>query len=91
MRKIVDLVVLENYRIRLRFDDGAEGVADFSGKVRTGVFSAWQDYNFFRSVRIGDCGELVWNDQIDFCPDAIWRQVTGGRTQPSANPSTAYA
>jgi len=91
MRKIVALEVLENYRVRLRFDDGAEGIADFSAKPRTGVFAAWRDYSFFRRARIGDCGELAWDDQIDFCPDALWQQVTGRRTQPSASPSAAYA
>ncbi|MGO9202262.1 MAG: DUF2442 domain-containing protein [Limisphaerales bacterium] len=91
MRKIVDVEVLENYRVRLRFDDGAEGVADFSAKPRTGVFAAWRDYSFFRRASIGDCGELLWDDQIDFCPDALWQQVTGRRVQPATSHSALYA
>ncbi len=84
MKKIVSIEVLENQRVRLRFDDGVEGVVDFSGKARTGVYAAWRDYEFFRRARIGECGELIWNDQLDFCPDALWRQITGKSPDDSA-------
>lgn len=77
MKKLVAVTVLDGYRLRLRFEDGVDGVVDFSSKPRTGVFARWEDYQFFRQARIGSCGELVWDDQIDFCPDALWLQVTG--------------
>jgi len=77
MKRINHLQVLDGYRVRLRFDDGVEGEVDFSAKTRTGVYAAWQDYNFFRRARVGDAGELVWDDQLDFCPDALWMKITG--------------
>ena len=77
MKKIIGLTVLESYRIQLQFDDGVEGIVDFSAKPRAGVYARWQDYEFFRRARIGAFGELVWDEQIDFCPDALWLQVTG--------------
>jgi hypothetical protein len=91
MRKIVALEVLDNYRVRLSFDDGVEGIVGFSAKPRTGVFAAWRDYEFFPRARIGDCGELVWDEQIDLCPDALWQQVAGRHAHPSASPSATYA
>jgi hypothetical protein len=94
MKKIVALEVLDNYRVWLRFDDGVAGVVDFSGKPFTGVYAPWQDYAFFRRARIGDCGELVWDDQLDFCPDSLWQQATGklvGEPAPPREPSHAYA
>jgi hypothetical protein len=71
MRKITSLKIVENYRLWLRFDDGAEGEVDFSSKPRTGVFDFWKDYENFRKVRIADVGELVWNDQVDFSADSL--------------------
>jgi hypothetical protein len=81
MKKIVALKVLENYRIALRFNDGIVGEVDFLSKPRTGVFAFWNDYENFRQARVGDAGELLWNDQIDFCPDSLWLQVTGQKPE----------
>ena len=81
MKKITNLKVLNNFRVWLRFDDGVEGEVDFSQKPRTGVFEFWNNYENFRAARVGDAGELVWNGEIDFCPDALWLQVTGQKPQ----------
>ncbi len=77
MKKITALKVLDNYRVWLRFNDGAEGEVDFSSKRRSGIFGIWNRYENFRAARIGDSGELIWNDQLDLCPDSLWLQVTG--------------
>ncbi len=81
MKKITSLKILNDYRVWLRFNDGAEGEIDFSSKLRTGVFAFWNDYENFRKARIGDCDELIWNDQIDFCSDSLWLQVTGQKPE----------
>lgn len=81
MKKIVELKVLENYRLWLRFDDGIEGVVDFSDKPRRGVYTAWNDYDSFRRARVTEAGELAWDRQVDFCPDALWLKVTGKQPQ----------
>jgi hypothetical protein len=93
MKEITAIKVLENYRVCLRFNDGAEGDVDFSQKPRTGVFAFWNRYENFRMARIGDCGELLWNDQIDFCPDSLWLQVTGQKPEAllDQNPRLAHA
>ena len=85
MKKITALKVLENCRVWLRFNDGVEGEMDFSQKGRTDVFAFWNNYENFRQARIGDCGELLWNDQIDFCPDSLWLQVTGQKPEVLLN------
>ena len=78
MIKIVAFEVLDNYRVRLRFDDGVEGEAEFSAHVGNGVFAAWTDYGFFRQASIGERGRtLTWPGELDFCADALWLQVTG--------------
>jgi hypothetical protein len=77
MHKIVSVEVLDGYRLNLTFDDGTRGLADLHQLVGSGVFSLWNDYDAFRNVKIGDCGELVWSDTVDLCPDSLYMQVTG--------------
>jgi len=77
MNKIIACEVLDHYRVRLRFDDGVEGVADLSELVGKGVFAAWRDYEFFRRAYVADYGSLTWPGELDLCPDALWLQVTG--------------
>jgi hypothetical protein len=78
MKKIVAFEVLDNYRVRLRFEDGVEGEAEFSSHVGKGVFAPWTDYGFFRQANIGEHGRtLTWPGELDFCADALWLEVTG--------------
>ena len=94
MKKITAFKVLDDYRVWLRFDDGVEGEVDFSHKPLTGVYAPWQDYDFFRQARIGEFGELCWDDQLDFCPDALWLLVTGrqpGELDAKPGPAPTYA
>jgi hypothetical protein len=76
MRRISKVTALPGYRVALEFDDGVTGTVDLSESVGKGVFVAWQDPLFFQQVRIGSSGELVWGEQIDLCPDALYLRVT---------------
>jgi hypothetical protein len=93
MKKVTTLKVLENHRVWLRFNDGVEGEVDFSAKPRTGVYDFWNNYENFRKVRIGELGELFWSDQVEFCADSLWLQVTGKspETLLNQNPPTVHA
>ena len=93
MKKITSLKILDNYRVRLTFEDGVNGEVDFSSKPRTGVFAFWNNYEKFRSARVGELGDLVWNDQVDFCADSLWLQVTGQKPEVllNQNPSIVHA
>ncbi len=77
MRKVSKVKTLQGYRLWLEFDDGVSGTVDVSDLVGKGVFALWCDPRTFDQVRIGSSGELVWGDQIDLCPDALYLKVTG--------------
>jgi hypothetical protein len=77
MRRVKEVTVLGKYRLELIFDDEVRGVVDLSGLVGKGVFSLWRDAVAFQRVRIGASGELVWDDQVDLCADALYLKVTG--------------
>lgn len=72
----VSVHALDNCRIWLRFDDGVEGEIDLSDLRGRGVFRAWDDESFFRSVRLGSHGAIVWGTEIDLCPDAMYMRLT---------------
>ena len=76
VHKIINVNVLQNYKVKLKFDDGQQGIADLSHLVGKGVFSSWNDYDTFQNVKIGSSGELVWSDQIDICPDSLYLKIT---------------
>ena len=94
MHKITNVIVMDNYRLDLTFDDQTRGIVDLSGLVGRGVFALWHDYNAFRKVAIGQMGELVWADQVDLCPDSLYMKVTGRKPEdvfPALKHEMAYA
>lgn len=95
MKSVTEARVIEGYRVKLRFDDGATGEIDFSREPMTGVFEAWKDPAAFRQLRIGSGGRtLVWSDDIDLCADSLWLQTTGGKAEdifPTLKELSAHA
>lgn len=94
MKRISKVKVLSEYRLDLEFDDGVTGTVDLSEAVGKGVFALWRDPLFFEQVHIGSCGELVWGDRIDLCPDALYLKVTGKKPEdifPALRGQSAHA
>ena len=81
MKKVSKVKVLSGYRLDLEFDDGVSGIVDLSEAVGKGVFALWHDPLVFGQVRIGSSGELVWGEQVDLCPDALYLKVTGKKPE----------
>ena len=77
MKKIIHAEAISDYKVRVTFSDDTKGIADLSDLVGKGIFALWKDYDAFRRVQIGDSGELIWADQIDLCPDALYIEMTG--------------
>ncbi len=76
MVRPVEVRALPGYRLWLRYSDGVEGEVDLSGFAGKGVFKAWSDYAIFAGARIGAHGEIIWNDELDMCPDALYMRLT---------------
>ena len=68
---------LPDYKIWVKFSDGVEGEVDLSYLVGKGVFKKWEDRLFFEKVHIDHKGDILWDDTIDLCPDAIYMTITG--------------
>jgi hypothetical protein len=77
MARPIEVKALANFRIWLRYNDNTQGEVDLSDLSGRGVFKAWDDAEFFRSVRLGSHGAIEWGGQIDLCPDAMYLRLTG--------------
>jgi len=67
---------LAKYRIYLEFSDGEEGQVDLSHLAGQGVFEAWNDYGFFKRVRVSGHRSIEWDNEIELC-HALYMQLTG--------------
>ena len=68
---------LPGFRIHLIYADGTEGTIDLSADVGRGVFSPLADEAFFSTAHLGRFGQIAWSDEIEICPDAAYREITG--------------
>ena len=94
MHKITNVTVLQEYKVKLEYSDGTQGIIDLSYLVGKGVFSLWNDYETFRNVKIGSSGELTWSDQVDLCPDSLYLKITHKKREElfaSINRENTYA
>ena len=77
MIKPILVRALPNYRLYLEFSDDSSGEVDVSDLAGRGLFRAWDDYDFFKQVHIGEHREIKWNDEIELCPDSLYLRLTG--------------
>ncbi len=76
---IVTVQPLDGTRLRLRFEDGAEGEVDVAALVPfDGVFASLIDPAAFAAVRVDpELGTIVWANGADLDPDVLYSTVTG--------------
>jgi Protein of unknown function (DUF2442) len=79
LQNIVEAVPLAGYRLKLRFEDGAQGVVDVSKCVHfTGVFAPLSDPGEFAAVQVNrELGTVCWPSGSDLDPDELFLLVTG--------------
>jgi hypothetical protein len=70
--------VLPDYRLRLRFADGAEGTIDVRKHIPfEGLFAPLADPSFFGRVAIyPELKTIYWPGDVDVCHDLLYQWVT---------------
>jgi hypothetical protein len=63
------------FRLQLVYLDGIEGIIDLSPDVGRGVFAPLADEAFFRTVHIGNYGQISWSEDIEICSDAAYEEL----------------
>ena len=67
---------LGEYKIRLRFVDGAEGDVDLSSELYGEVFEPLKDKDLFRRFSIHpEFGTLVWANGADIAPEFLYEKL----------------
>jgi hypothetical protein len=77
--RVVKAELVEGYRVRLAFSDGASGVIDFRDRIvgRGGVFEALEEPKVFAAFAIDEeAGTLTWPNGVDFCPETLHALAT---------------
>ena len=69
---------LTGYRLKVRFNDGLEGIYPVEPARRGGVFLKLLEAKTFNAVTINpDFGCVEWPGGIDLCPDTMHQAMTG--------------
>jgi hypothetical protein len=79
LKDVVSVEYLGGYRLRVRFEDGAEGTVDISTMVDfVGVFAPLREETFMAAARVdGDLGTIAWPNGAHVDPVVLYAAVTG--------------
>jgi hypothetical protein len=75
MNRPIKVEALPEFRLHLVYPDGVQGVIDLAGDVGRGVFTPLADEAFFRTVHLGQFGQIAWSEDIEICSDAAYREI----------------
>lgn len=75
---IVEVKVVKNYVLYVRFEDGLSGEIDISKIVPfEGVFSKLKEPSYFATVRVDkNLGTIVWGNGADLAPDFLYSLIS---------------
>jgi len=76
LKRAVQAVPLDRFRLWLKYADGIEGVVDLSDLACRGVLEAWSARDVFEAVTVNESGAIIWPGEIDLCPDALYLRLT---------------
>ena len=65
---------LQDYRVRLSFNDGATGEVDLSKELDGELFEPLKDPGVFKSFKL-EGHTLSWNNGADFAPEFLREQI----------------
>ena len=74
MPNIINVEVQNETALRVRFQDGLEGLVQFLPSAFRGVFAYLKDPQAFRQARVQD-GVLTWPGELDLAPDAMHQAI----------------
>ena len=73
--RIKEVTPTKNFKLKLLFSNGEQGLYDCSELLNFGVFKELQDRNYFNQVKVLD-GTVVWPHEQDICPDTLYIDST---------------
>ena len=74
MRKIISLSAIEDFQLRLKFDDGVEKTVDMKPYFKFPVFSILETPSIFNQVANRSYYVEWQGQQIDLSADTLWHE-----------------
>ena len=76
---VVSAEYIEEYKIRVTFENGKTGVVDLLPYIRKGgLYSKLKDVDYFKKFQINEeLGILTWENKIDIAPETLYSEATG--------------
>jgi hypothetical protein len=71
MNEVLQIKVLDNYQIWIRFLDGTEKKINFRKFLGSGITEELLNYENFKKVTIEPGGGIAWYNGYDFCPNYL--------------------
>ena len=71
---VIDVKVISDYDLRVKFRDGLEGVVKLLPSRFRGVFEPLKDPKFFNQVKAIN-GAVTWPGELDLAPDAMYHEI----------------
>lgn len=71
MNEVIEIKVLTEYRVWLKFRDGEEKMINLRPFIGKGFTAELLDYSNFEKVFIEPGGGIAWKNGYDFCPDFL--------------------
>ena len=69
---VVDFEIVDNYTLRLKFDDGVERVIDFEPILHGPLWGELRDLSLFNRVTLNrDIGTIEWPNGADIDPTVL--------------------
>ena len=76
--RVIEVKAMDGYRVWLSYSDGIEGIVNLSDMVEHVPFAPWKDKDFFATaVHADEWGGIRWSDDLDFCRNALYMEITG--------------
>ncbi len=72
--RVVEVRVIAELSLQVRFSDGVQGTVKFEPAHLTGVFEVLKDSEFFNQVRL-EIGVVTWPGERDLAPDAMYDEI----------------
>ena len=71
--RVTEVIPNDNYELLLTFNNGERKKFDAKQLFGYPIYAPLENIGFFKSVK-SDHMCVYWNDEIDICPDVLYRQ-----------------
>ena len=76
MNKIIEIKLLGEYLLLLKFNDGESKIIDFKPLIGEGISSQLLDKEYFKQVALDNGGGIEWPNGMDFFPNFLKEYVS---------------